>query len=38
LPIQSEVVIDSNANTSIKPLINLSTSLAPIFFLKVLDE
>jgi len=38
LPIQSEVVIDSNANTSIKPLINLTTSLAPIFFLKVLDE
>jgi hypothetical protein len=38
LPIQSEVVIDSNANTSIKPLLNLSNSLAPIFFLKVLDE
>jgi hypothetical protein len=38
LPIQPEVVIDSNANTSIKPLINLSTSLAPIFFLKVVDE
>jgi len=38
LPIQSEVTIDSNANTSIKPLINLSTSLAPIFFLKVIDQ
>jgi len=38
LPIQSEVTIDSNANTSIKPLINLSTSLAPVFFLKVIDQ
>ena len=38
LPIESEVTIDSNANTSIKPLINLSTSLAPVFFLKVIDQ
>ena len=35
LPILVGVVIDSNANTSIKPILNLSSSLAPVIFLKV---
>ena len=35
LPILVGVVIDSNANTSIKPILNLSSSLAPVILVLV---
>ena len=35
MPIIQGITIDSNANTSIKPIINLASSLAPVIFLKV---